>query len=115
MYAHFPINLDITENGTHLVIRNFLGEKTNRVMTMPEGVTISESKSGAKDEYLVQGNDINAVSQAAASLRTLCMVRNKDIRKFLDGICQSLSFSCPSYFLILPTDISSKEHIVKEE
>jgi large subunit ribosomal protein L9e len=35
---------------------------------------------------LVEGNDIQNVSQSAASIHTSCLVKNKDIRKFLDGI-----------------------------
>jgi len=52
---------------------------------MLEGVTISESKV-QKDELILQGNDIDNVSQSAASIQGICRVRNKDIRKFLDGI-----------------------------
>ncbi|KAA1466336.1 60S ribosomal protein L9 [Dentipellis sp. KUC8613] len=88
VYAHFPINCIIQENGQALEIRNFLGEKvmpTVRHVAMLDGVTISESKS-QKDELILQGADIENVSQSAASIQGICRVRNKDIRKFLDGI-----------------------------
>ena len=52
---------------------------------MLEGVTVTDAK-GAKDEYWVEGSDIQNVSQSAASIHGACLVRNKDIRKFLDGI-----------------------------
>jgi large subunit ribosomal protein L9e len=39
-----------------------------------------------KDCLLVVGNDINEVSQSAALIHETCLVKNKDIRKFLDGI-----------------------------
>jgi len=85
VYAHFPINCIIQDDGKAVEIRNFLGEKIVRNVKMLEGVEISESKA-QKDELILQGNDINNVSQSAASIKGSCLVRNKDIRKFLDGI-----------------------------
>jgi len=85
VYAHFPINSIIQEEGRSLEIRNFLGEKTVRHVKMLDGVTVAESKA-QKDELILVGNDIDNVSQSAASIHGICRVRNKDIRKFLDGI-----------------------------
>ncbi|KAJ3550056.1 hypothetical protein NMY22_g653 [Coprinellus aureogranulatus] len=85
VYAHFPINCIINNEGDAVEIRNFLGEKTVRHVNMLEGVTIEESKA-QKDELILRGNDIDHVSQSAASIQGICRVRNKDIRKFLDGI-----------------------------
>ncbi|KDQ64607.1 hypothetical protein JAAARDRAFT_28246 [Jaapia argillacea MUCL 33604] len=85
VYAHFPINCIIQESGAAVEIRNFLGEKTVRHVKMLEGVTVSESKA-QKDELILEGNDVQNVSQSAASIQGICRVRNKDIRKFLDGI-----------------------------
>jgi len=85
VYAHFPINCIIPDNGRKVEIRNFLGEKLVRQVDMLDGVTISESKA-QKDELILEGNDIQNVSQSAASIQGICRVRNKDIRKFLDGI-----------------------------
>jgi len=86
VYAHFPINCIVQDGGKALEIRNFLGEKIVRRVEMLEGVEVSESKGGQKDELILQGNDVNNVSQSAASIKGSCLVRNKDIRKFLDGI-----------------------------
>ncbi|KIJ70063.1 hypothetical protein HYDPIDRAFT_178429 [Hydnomerulius pinastri MD-312] len=85
VYAHFPVNSVIHEDGRKLEIINFLGEKAVRHVNMLDGVVISESKA-QKDELILEGNDIENVSQSAASIQGACRVKNKDIRKFLDGI-----------------------------
>jgi large subunit ribosomal protein L9e len=81
VYAHFPINCIIQEDGRRVEIRNFLGEKvgwapsqfaislihcmtqTVRHVDMLDGVTISESKA-QKDELILEGADIENVSQS---------------------------------------------------
>lgn len=65
--------------------RNFLGEKLVRRVTMAEGVDVEASKT-QKDELVLTGNSLENVSQSAADIQQICRVRNKDIRKFLDGL-----------------------------
>ncbi|ADV20061.1 50S small subunit ribosomal protein L9e [Cryptococcus gattii E566] len=84
VYAHFPINALPNDDGSALQIRNFLGEKFVRDCPMLEGVKVS--LSDVKDELIIQGNDIEKVSQSAASITDKCRVKDKDIRKFLDGV-----------------------------
>lgn len=38
VYAHFPINANITDDGTNIEIRNFLGEKRVRIVKMLPGM-----------------------------------------------------------------------------
>jgi large subunit ribosomal protein L9e len=85
VYAHFPININIEGKGDKVEIRNFLGEKRVRVVDMLAGVTIERSQ-GVKDELILSGNDVELVSRSCALIHQVCMVRHKDIRKFLDGI-----------------------------
>jgi large subunit ribosomal protein L9e len=85
VYAHFPINIAIMENGSFVEVRNFLGEKFTRKVGMLPGVKI-EASTGQKDEFIITGNDIELVSRSAALLQQSTTVKNKDIRKFLDGI-----------------------------
>ncbi|KAM0697059.1 hypothetical protein Q7P36_003130 [Cladosporium allicinum] len=89
VYAHFPINVNLDkDNDTGLwvvEIRNFLGEKLIRRVQMAEGVDVEASKN-VKDELVLTGNSLENVSQSAADIQQICRVRNKDIRKFLDGI-----------------------------
>ncbi|KAF2972909.1 hypothetical protein GQX73_g533 [Xylaria multiplex] len=89
VYAHFPINVNLEKNSEtglwEVEIRNFVGEKLVRKVVMQSGVDVEVSKA-QKDELLVLGNSLEAVSQSAADIQQICRVRNKDIRKFLDGI-----------------------------
>jgi len=85
VYAHFPINVIIADDSQSVEIRNFLGQKIVMKVPMLEGVTVSHSKD-QKDEITLIGNDLGNVSQSAASIQQATTVRNKDIRKFLDGI-----------------------------
>ncbi|CAJ0945812.1 unnamed protein product, partial [Mesorhabditis belari] len=85
VYAHFPINIALQEKGRLIEIRNFLGEKIIRRVTLPDGVTAVMSTT-QKDELVIDGNDLQLVSQAAASIQQSTAVKNKDIRKFLDGV-----------------------------
>lgn len=87
VYAHFPINVNIIEEeGQKFVeIRNFLGEKRVRKVKVFDGVDIAPSAT-QKDELVLTGNSLEDVSQNAAAIQQMCLVRNKDIRKFLDGI-----------------------------
>ncbi|KAJ5909087.1 hypothetical protein N7495_001769 [Penicillium taxi] len=89
VYAHFPINVNIEKNAEtdriEIEIRNFLGEKYVRRVTAQPGVEIITSPN-VKDELQLSGNSLENVSQSAADIQQICRVRNKDIRKFLDGL-----------------------------
>ena len=63
VYAHFPINANISDNGDHIEIRNFLGDKNTRRIPMLSGVTVSLSEA-QKDEIVLVGNDVQSVSQS---------------------------------------------------
>jgi len=97
VYAHFPINVAISDANTLVDIRNFLGEKFNRQVRMLPGVVCTASKD-QKDEFILEGNDIELVSRSAALIQQSTKVHGKDIRKFLDGIY-----------------VSEKGHVVQED
>jgi large subunit ribosomal protein L9e len=89
VYAHFPINVNVEKNAEtgnfEVEIRNFIGEKIVRRVVMQPGVEVEISKA-QKDELILSGNSLEGVSQSAADIQQICRVRNKDIRKFLDGL-----------------------------
>ncbi|ODV89477.1 hypothetical protein CANCADRAFT_139857 [Tortispora caseinolytica NRRL Y-17796] len=85
VYAHFPINVNMVDGGKVVEIRNFLGQKVVLRIPIRDGVKV-ESSTTQKDELILSGNSLEDVSQSAADIQQICRVRNKDIRKFLDGI-----------------------------
>jgi large subunit ribosomal protein L9e len=85
VYNHFPINAQVTNGGKTIEIRNFLGEKSTRVIDMVGDAKVSKSEA-VKDEILVEGPNIDDTSRSAALIHQSCLVKRKDIRMFLDGI-----------------------------
>ena len=83
VYAHFPINVVITNSNKTIEIRNFLGEKIVRTIQCHNGCTVEQD---GKDQIKVEGNDLELVSLTCARIQQITTVKNKDIRKFLDGI-----------------------------
>jgi large subunit ribosomal protein L9e len=86
-YNHFPINVSVEKgaDGNIVEVRNFLGEKIVARVPVPAGVNIIKT-GDVKDQLEITGINVDDVSQTAASIHQSCMVKVKDIRKFLDGI-----------------------------
>jgi len=83
--AHFPINVAV--EGQEVEIRNFLGEKFVRRQQIKKGIKVYRTDvKVTKDELVLEGNSVEEVSQEAARIHQMCLVKYKDIRKFLDGI-----------------------------
>merc|ERR1712194_559440 len=85
VFAHHPINCKITNGGKTVELRNFMGEKVVRQIDMIGGSTATKNE-GVKDEIWIEGHDIDDTSRSAALIHQSCLVKNKDIRKFLDGV-----------------------------
>jgi large subunit ribosomal protein L9e len=88
VYNHFPINMVVSNSNKVVEVKNYLGEKQERLVTLIGDTTAKLSKDidGTKDEITVQGNDLEAVSQSCANIQQIAKVMDKDIRKFLDGV-----------------------------
>jgi large subunit ribosomal protein L9e len=92
VYSHFPINVTLT--GDVVEIRNFLGEKRVRKVQLLPGVDYVRT-ANVKDQIELSGIDIAAVSLTAARIQQATNIRNKDLRKFLDGIYVSEKGATP--------------------
>merc|ERR1712032_351241 len=112
VYAHFPINATITNGGSTVELRNFLGEKRVRIVNMLPGVKVDKS-AATKDELVVTGSDIDLTSRSAALIRQSCLVKDKDIRKFLDGIYVSSHGVIEAYLVHPLFEPAQRRYIVE--
>lgn len=80
VFIHFPMNIQV--RGDKLVINNFVGEQKAREAKILGGVDVRVEG----DDIIVSGPDIEKVAQTAANIQQATHIRNKDLRKFLDGI-----------------------------
>jgi large subunit ribosomal protein L6 len=78
--GHFPIS--VKQEGTVLVISNFLGEKIPRKAKILPGVKVVVNK----DKITVEGTDIELTGQTAANIEIATTIKNRDRRVFQDGI-----------------------------
>jgi len=80
VFSHFPISVKVREK--MVSIENFTGERSPRVTRI-----MGEANVVVKGEdVIVQGINIEDVSQTAANIQRATKVKVKDPRVFLDGI-----------------------------
>ncbi|MCW3982065.1 MAG: 50S ribosomal protein L6 [Candidatus Bathyarchaeota archaeon] len=80
VFSHFPISVKVEDKTVR--IENFTGERSPRLARI-----LGESKVTVKSEdVVVQGIDLEEVSQTAANIEQATRVKVKDPRVFLDGI-----------------------------
>jgi large subunit ribosomal protein L6 len=80
VFSHFPISVKVREKT--VAIENFTGERSPRITKI-----MGDTKVTVKGEdVIVQGINIEDVSQTAANIQNATKVKKKDPRVFLDGI-----------------------------
>jgi len=80
VFSHFPISVKV--KGKEVLIENFMGERSPRIAKIAGDVKVA-----MKDEdVIVQGVNIEDVSQTAANIQQATKIMRRDPRKFLDGI-----------------------------
>jgi len=87
VHAHFPITAIISKDKKQCEIKNFLGGKKSHLVKMQEGCTVMMNPAkDVKNELVFEGIDNAAVSLCCAQIAGVCKIKQKDERKFLDGI-----------------------------
>jgi len=80
VFSHFPISVKVSEK--KVLIENFMGERYPRVSKI-----VGDTKITVKgDDMIVQGINIENVSQTAANIEQATKITRKDPRIYLDGI-----------------------------
>jgi large subunit ribosomal protein L6 len=80
VFSHFPISVKLQDKT--VVIENFTGERRPRRVKI-----IGDTKVKIEPEdIIIQGANLEEVSQTAANIEQATRVRRKDPRVFLDGI-----------------------------
>lgn len=85
-YNLTPMQPVAIEDGKALQVTNYLGEKITRKIRAGPGCTIKTKDLEAKKEIEVTGINNESVGQTCARINQSCKPKNKDRRKFKDGI-----------------------------
>ena len=83
VHKHFPIDLQIKDNAVQII--KYLGQRDVKVISLPEGITGSKNPKNASEIWL-DGIDNELLGQTCSKVYQSCYPKDKDIRKFLDGI-----------------------------
>jgi len=80
VFSHFPISVKV--EGNNVLVENFTGERSPRLAKIVGGVKVSIKS----EDVIVQGINLEEVSQTAANIEQATKVKIKDPRVFLDGL-----------------------------
>jgi large subunit ribosomal protein L6 len=80
--VHFPVTLQIDKEKNEIVVKNFLGEKTDRRIKILNNVEVKINR----DIIELNSFDIEKAGQLAANIEKKTKIRKRDRRVFQDGI-----------------------------
>ena len=80
VFSHFPISAKVKDKA--ILIENFTGERNPRKAKIMGNVKVDVQS----EDIIVQGINLEDVSQTAANIEQAVKVKRKDPRVFLDGI-----------------------------
>ena len=77
---HFPLKLKLQNN--KLIIENYMGGRDIKEIEIPKGVKATLNEN----EITLEGHDIELLGNLAGLIENSVKAREKDLRKFQDGI-----------------------------
>jgi large subunit ribosomal protein L6 len=80
VFSHFPISIKVKDQT--VLIENFTGERNPRKVKIAGNAQVKIQS----EDIIVQGIDLEEVSQTAANIEKGTKVKRKDPRVFLDGL-----------------------------
>lgn len=80
VFSHFPISVEV--QGKTILIKNFTGERNPRKVKKVGDVQIKVKS----EDVIIQGINLEDISQTAANIQQATKIKEKDPRIFLDGI-----------------------------
>jgi len=80
VFSHFPMTVNV--QGNSLIVKNFTGERSPRVIKIMKDTQVTVKG----EDIIIQGINLEHVSQTAATIQNSTKITNKDPRVFLDGI-----------------------------
>lgn len=79
---HFPMNVKIQSEKKEIIIKNFLGERKDRIIKIIDGVKVNVDN----DIIIITSSNKEAAGQQAANIEKATKIRHHDRRIFQDGI-----------------------------
>jgi large subunit ribosomal protein L6 len=80
VFSHFPISVKV--QGNQILIENFIGERNPRKAKVVGDVKVKIQP----EDIIIEGTDLEHVSQTAANVEQSTRIKRKDPRIFLDGL-----------------------------
>ncbi len=80
--VHFPMNASFDSNSGMFTVKNFLGEKVDRVIPLDKDVEVKVDK----EDVIVTSHDIEKAGNVATKIEKGTKVVGKDRRIYQDGI-----------------------------
>ena len=83
VHKHFPIDLQVKDNAVNII--KYLGQRDIKVIPLPEGITCQKNPKNPSELWF-DGIDCDQLGCTCSKVFQSCYPKDKDIRKFLDGI-----------------------------